>query len=136
MMESRPEISFISAAIAALLRDGSYATLLGNQLLYYISIKIFEAVKETLRKNDYDLLYFSGEAYKSPFDFLYQSNILYNMITPQIVDGLITVSNLLLSFVFPDEFHKRCLQFHPLPVVSLGINLEGIPIWSKPWDTP
>jgi DNA-binding LacI/PurR family transcriptional regulator/signal transduction histidine kinase/DNA-binding NarL/FixJ family response regulator len=101
--------------------------LLGTDLHFEIPISIFRVVRELAKKHNYNLLYFTGEAYQSPFAFDIQANILYNLINPRIADGMIIISNLLGSFVTPREFRKRCLQFNPLPVVSLGMAIKGIP---------
>jgi len=101
--------------------------ILGSELYFNIPINIFRITNELARQHKYKLLYFGGEALNSPFCNYKQSNILYNMINPKITDGLITISNLLSSYISPLEFRERCLQFYPLPVVSLGIAVEGIP---------
>jgi DNA-binding LacI/PurR family transcriptional regulator/signal transduction histidine kinase len=100
--------------------------LLGTDLHFDIPISIFRVIKELVR-NDYKLLYFACESYKSPFAFDVQANILYNLMSPKIVDGIIVISNLISSPTSPDEFFERCQQFRPLPVVSLGLAFEGIP---------
>ena len=101
--------------------------LLGTDLHFEIPISIFRTIRELAQKHHYKLLYFTGEAYQSPFAFDRQANILYYLVNPQIADGMIIISNLLGSFVSPDDFRKRCLQFPKLPIVSLGIAIEGIP---------
>ncbi len=101
--------------------------LLGTDLHFEIPINIFRVIRDIVRQHDYRLLYFAGETYKSPFAFDVQANILYNLLDPKIVDGIIVISNLISSPTSPHEFFERCLQFRPLPVVSLGISFEGIP---------
>jgi sigma-B regulation protein RsbU (phosphoserine phosphatase) len=101
--------------------------LLGTSLYYEIPISIFRVTRELTQKQNFNLLYFSGGAYQSPHSFDSQANILYNLISPGIADGMIIISNLLGSFSSPRKFRERCLQFHPLPVVSLGMAIEGIP---------
>ncbi len=101
--------------------------LLGDELVFEIPISAFKATKELAARHNYKILYISGEAFQSPFEFHVQANILYDLISPQIADGLITLSNLLSSFTSPRKFRERCLQFRPLPLVSLGLAMEGIP---------
>lgn len=59
-------------------------------------------------------------------DCYYEGNIIYDLISPDIFDGLIIMSNVLLSFVTPEEFTVKCQSFS-LPLASLGLNLSGIP---------
>jgi len=101
--------------------------LLGIDLNYEIPISIYKTVKGLLQKYNYKLLYFAGEAYRSPYYFDTLANILYDQITQKSVNGLILMSNLLSSYTSYQVFLERCLQFHPLPVVSLGTALASIP---------
>jgi DNA-binding LacI/PurR family transcriptional regulator/signal transduction histidine kinase/DNA-binding NarL/FixJ family response regulator len=101
--------------------------LLGTNLSYEIPISIFRTTRELIQKQNFKLLYFSGEAYKSPHGFDSQANILYNLINTRITDGMIIISNLLGSFTSLRELSECCRQFQPLPVVSLGMAIEGIP---------
>jgi sigma-B regulation protein RsbU (phosphoserine phosphatase) len=101
--------------------------LLGTSLYYDIPINILRKTRELLQQLNFNLLYFAGLAYQSPHSFNSQANILYNLINPQITDGILIISNLLYSFTSPREFREFCLRFHPLPVVSLGMAIKGIP---------
>ncbi|MBN2439929.1 MAG: substrate-binding domain-containing protein [Spirochaetales bacterium] len=101
--------------------------LLGRDLHFEIPVNIFRVTKELARRKNCNLLYFTGETYKSPFSFDVQANILYNLISRHTVDGAIVISNLLSSPTSSRAFQERCLQFHPLPVVSLGIVFDKIP---------
>jgi sigma-B regulation protein RsbU (phosphoserine phosphatase) len=101
--------------------------LLGTWLNYEIPISIFRATRELTQKRNFNLLYFSGDAFQSPHFIDSPSNIIYNLVSPRIADGIIIISNLLGSFASPRDFREWCLQFHPLPVVSMGMAIEGIP---------
>ncbi|MBN2534324.1 MAG: substrate-binding domain-containing protein [Spirochaetales bacterium] len=101
--------------------------LLGTELYYEIPVTIFRETKRLAQKYNYNLLYFSGETFHNPLEFYASANILYNFITPEIIDGLILISNLLGSFTACRLYRERCLQFHPVPVVSLGMAIAGIP---------
>jgi hypothetical protein len=100
--------------------------LLGDELNYYIPMNIFRVTRELAQQDNYNLLYFAGQALKSPFDFQIRSNILYNMINPQIVDGLITISNLLIPIYHLRNPTSVACNFTP-PIVSLH-GFEGIPV--------
>jgi phosphoserine phosphatase RsbU/P len=106
---------------------GRTIALLGSNLFYEIPISIFRVTRKLSKKLNFNLFYFTGGAYQSPRPFNSQANILYNLISSRIVDGLIIISNLLGSYTSPHQFRERCLEYHPLPVVSLGMALEGIP---------
>ncbi|MBN2442607.1 MAG: substrate-binding domain-containing protein [Spirochaetales bacterium] len=101
--------------------------LLGTSLFYDIPISIFRQTRELSQKLIFNLLYFAGMAFQSSHSFDSPANILYNLVTPRITDGIIIISNLLCSSSSPPEFREFCLRFHPLPVVSLGMAIESIP---------
>lgn len=101
--------------------------LLGTELNYEIPIRIFRESRRLVQRHNYNLLYFAVESLQYPFEFYALSNILYNFITPKIVDGLILISNLLSPHTAHGIYKERCLQFNPVPAVSLGMAIAGIP---------
>ncbi|MBN2738198.1 MAG: substrate-binding domain-containing protein [Spirochaetales bacterium] len=101
--------------------------LLGCNLYYEIPIDIFRTARKYIHQKNYRLLYFSGESYGTADKYVEPANVLYNLITPKIADGLIITSNLLNSHCEASAFRNRCLAFHPLPTVSLGVPIQGIP---------
>ncbi|MBN2736233.1 MAG: SpoIIE family protein phosphatase [Spirochaetales bacterium] len=107
---------------------GNYTiAMLGTNLYFENPISIFEEVRNSLHQKKCRLIYFSGESIDSPWGFDKQANIQYHMINKEIADGLIVVSNLLTSFISNSEFRDVCMGFSPLPMVSLGVALDGIP---------
>ncbi|MBN2735541.1 MAG: substrate-binding domain-containing protein [Spirochaetales bacterium] len=100
---------------------------LGIDLFFENPINVFRAAKEFLHRQGHRLVYFSGEAYNSPYQSDNQSNILYDLAGPEILDGLVLVSNLLITFTPEEAFRKRCRAFKDLPLVSMGVEVKGIP---------
>ncbi|MBN2737645.1 MAG: substrate-binding domain-containing protein [Spirochaetales bacterium] len=108
--------------------DGKYRIgLLGTNLFFENPINILRAAKLFARQQGHRLVYFSAEALRSPFGSDEQSNILYDLANPEIIDGLIVLSNILVSFVPVEEFRQRFLKFSNLPIINMGIPLKGIP---------
>lgn len=101
--------------------------LLGTNLNFEIPVRIFREIRGLAQQYNYNLLYFVGGPLHIPHEFDVSTNILYNFITPKIVDGLILISNLLSTYITPGFLREKCLQYHPVPVVSLGLALEGFP---------
>lgn len=101
--------------------------LIGDKMLFEIPVLYFRAVKEIAIKHGINMLYCTGEPIRSPFEYYMQANILYDLISEQNVDGLIIASNLIASYVPPKELIDLCRRYHPLPIVSMGAVVEGLP---------
>ena len=101
--------------------------LFGDQINYVIPIFIFRAVKEVTIEHNINMLYIQVEPVNSPHAYRKQSNILYHFISDQNLDGLVLTSNILGSFITQQELINICRQYDPLPVVSMGMVLEGFP---------
>jgi len=59
--------------------------------------------------------------------FQSQANVLYDLVAQGSVDGIVIWASSIGNYVTVDEmraFHER---YHPLPVVTIGMTLEGIP---------
>lgn len=106
---------------------GKIIGILGDELNFNIPITILKTVKKLATQQNFKFLYFAGQPYKSPHNYQAQSNILYDMISKETVDGLIIISNLLEAYVPPDVFIEKCTQYLPLPTISLGIMFKQIP---------
>lgn len=72
-----------------------------------------------------NLICFPGRPLNSPTEFEAQRNIIYRMVDAQTIDGLIFWG--LNPFISLDETYAFFRGFHPMPVVTASIVLEGIP---------
>jgi DNA-binding LacI/PurR family transcriptional regulator/serine phosphatase RsbU (regulator of sigma subunit) len=100
---------------------------MGDKLNFDIPISFFRAVKEVVSRNDINMLYCTGKPIRSPFNYDIQANILYDLVGEHNIDGLIIASNLLSSYVPHQELIDLCRRYNPLPIVSIGAVIEGIP---------
>ena len=69
---------------------------------------------------------FTSGAIRSYHGFESQRNMLYDLVNPEIVDGLI-VSGTLGHGIKQDELREFCVGYQPLPVVTAAVSLDGIP---------
>ncbi|MBN1991980.1 MAG: SpoIIE family protein phosphatase [Anaerolineae bacterium] len=75
-----------------------------------------------------NFIMYVGEAVRNPGqNFEAQGNIIYNLVSPERIDGLIMVSSSIGSYVPTAEFTAFCRRYAPLPVVNVLEKLEGIP---------
>ncbi|MBN1810678.1 MAG: substrate-binding domain-containing protein, partial [Anaerolineae bacterium] len=84
-------------------------------------------VVDAAQKHDVNLICFPGASPNFPTGFEVQANILYDLVGAENVDGLVTWASAIGNYMSGEEiqaFHER---YRPLPMVSVGRVLEGIP---------
>ena len=100
----------------------------------YLATAIHEAsqpqwlgVVDAAQKREVNLICFPGSALRFSLGFQDQANILYDLVSAESVDGLVSWASSIGNNVTADEiraFHER---YRPLPVVAIGRSWEGIP---------
>lgn len=88
---------------------------------------IWNGVLDAARATDTSLLYLSGGRVHSPVSGETPGNIVYSMAGPESLDGIIALSNTVGTFLGTEELRLFCMSFAPLPLVSVGIAVEGYP---------
>jgi PAS domain S-box-containing protein len=74
-----------------------------------------------------NLICFDGGILRTPEGFDAQGNVLYDLVSAERIDGLIVWTSILDWAVEPEEMEAFCKRYHPLPTVSVGRMVEGIP---------
>jgi signal transduction histidine kinase/DNA-binding LacI/PurR family transcriptional regulator/AraC-like DNA-binding protein/CheY-like chemotaxis protein len=83
---------------------------------------------DAAHKHNVSAICFQGNPLQSPIGFSSQSNILYDLITPETpLDGLVIWTGWLGQFVGALEAAHFCRGFGSLPVVSISQKIDGIP---------
>ncbi len=98
-----------------------------NELDSGYTSKILDGVNKFTQNNDCNLLVFPGRSLDIPYDSDYQNNVIYEYISQNNVDALIMLSSILCNFVSMDELPKFHKRIKGIPIISIGIELEGIP---------
>ena len=92
------------------------------------SIELIRGVEKYCSENDLQLLLFPINAQKSEnHGFEYRAQSIKNLLTPENVDALILSSGTLSSFITKEEFIEYVKTLSPLPVVSIGVDVPGVP---------
>ena len=91
------------------------------------SHSVWAGVASVAQEHDANLICFPGKPLRSPLEFEAQSNVLYELVGAQNVDGLVIWSAGLPLFVGRQEINAFCERFRPLPMVTAGVPIEGIP---------
>ncbi|MGC9395558.1 MAG: substrate-binding domain-containing protein [Anaerolineae bacterium] len=82
---------------------------------------------DAAREHDVNLICIPGWSPNYPGGFQAQANVLYKLVTPENVDGLITWASAIGNYMTVEEIQAFHDRYRPLPVVTIGRTLEGIP---------
>jgi PAS domain S-box-containing protein len=97
--------------------------LLSDRLVNEYSYTMWAGVANAAREHEVNLLYFTGSHLNAGDLF----NTVFELVDPEVVDGLVIWSALLGHQVGPEATEAFCKQYRPLPMVSIGLPMEGIP---------
>ncbi len=89
--------------------------------------ELWPGIVALARQRDVNLVIFSGGSLYSPRGYEDERNVLYDLVGPDNVDGLVLVSGSLSNYITPAEFMGFCQRFRPLPMVSIAQDVENIP---------
>jgi signal transduction histidine kinase/DNA-binding LacI/PurR family transcriptional regulator len=90
---------------------------------------LWSGVADAASERDLNLITFTGGTLRaSQFnEYEYQRNIVFDLVTPDSLDGVIITGSSITNQVSPSELHGFYDRFRSMPVVSIGIAIEGIP---------
>ncbi len=91
------------------------------------SCDMWAGVRDAAWDLDANLLYFAGGILDFAVNYRQQANIIYNRITFDALDGLVIWGGQLAHIVGAREVFKFCQRFQPLPMISIELEMEGIP---------
>jgi DNA-binding LacI/PurR family transcriptional regulator/anti-anti-sigma regulatory factor len=91
-------------------------------------IAIWAGIVDAAREQDANFICFAGGSLGSSVsgEFVH-ANVIYDLATAYSVDGLLVSSATLSFFVSAEEFRDFCDRYRHLPMVSIGLALDGIP---------
>lgn len=89
------------------------------------SYSLWSGVDDAAKEHGANLICFPGNALKHPFGD--QANILFNLVCSQNVDGLIIWGGALAHGVNEEGMRRFYERYHPLPIVSITLSVEGFP---------
>lgn len=74
-----------------------------------------------------NLIAFPGKALQSSRGFEFQANVLYDLVGAANIDGLVIWAGGLSFQIDAKKLAAFCERYRPLPLVSIGVTLPGIP---------
>ncbi len=84
-------------------------------------------VVDCAQKHDVNLICFLGNNLYSPTGFDAQANILYDLVSAQNVDALVSWTSSIGNYATTDAIQNWHARYAPLPVVTIGKAVDGIP---------
>ena len=83
-------------------------------------------VVDSARAHGVNLLSFSGKELEHPDHFYSHASVVFDLVSPQYIDGLIVWTTTLQHFVGREKMEVFCQRFHPLPMVSVEQRMPGM----------
>ncbi len=87
---------------------------------------IWTGVAAACRDHGVNLICYPGRFIKSPVEFETQRNVIYHMIDPAWIDGMVMMGGL-NAWIDPQETQAFLDRFRPMPIVTTGIIIDSIP---------
>ncbi|HDQ73126.1 MAG TPA: PAS domain S-box protein [Chloroflexi bacterium] len=110
MDDERPTIGFLTYGAGMPLND-----------------MVWSGVIDAARERDVNLICLPGKPLKSPLGFDAQANVLYDLVTPKVFDGLVIWGAALAHHVSNEAVEIFLRRYRPLPMVNISSVLEGMP---------
>ncbi len=88
---------------------------------------IWHSIYKTALTKNINLICFPGAPLGSNYHYHQNKNYIYNFVDKNQLDGLISLFASLSNYIGQDEFSKFLNQFHPLPMVSIGLLSKNAP---------
>jgi DNA-binding LacI/PurR family transcriptional regulator/GAF domain-containing protein len=101
--------------------------LIADDIVYEYQAGIWSGVIAAARERDVNLICFAGKRLHSIAGFEAQGNVVYDLVSAERVDGLVILTAALGSRVGLEGIRAFCESYRALPMVSVGLALEGIP---------
>ncbi|NLW46766.1 MAG: GGDEF domain-containing protein [Firmicutes bacterium] len=107
--KKRPTIAFFVNAL-----EGDYNESLCNGII------------DAAEENDVNLIILPGETILMNYTGQYNYNVIYEFVCHHNVDALVIASSVLCGFITKAEFELFCSRYQSIPLVSVGVPIEGI----------
>lgn len=101
--------------------------LIVNGLLSAYQLSLRDALERRARREGCDLLVIVGRELEHADLNERTQNVIFEWVSPAVVDGAIVLSGVLMNFGGLSSVIALLERLSPLPVVSIGVELPGVP---------
>jgi signal transduction histidine kinase/DNA-binding LacI/PurR family transcriptional regulator len=91
------------------------------------SFSLALGVSDALREAGADFICYQGSYLRAPGNFYKMGNVIYDFIDKESLNGIVIWASSLSNYISYEDIHQFCLQFKPLPLISIGLSFPGIP---------
>jgi signal transduction histidine kinase/AraC-like DNA-binding protein len=92
-----------------------------------VSQALWSGVVDASQERGVHLICFAGDVLHDSASVPSPANIAYELVSTKVVDGLVSWASSVGGALERDEIAKFHCRYHPLPIVSITLPLEGIP---------
>ena len=92
--------------------------------------QVWRGIIEASHNHDLNVICYTGGCLNATMNFdeyEYQRNVIYELIPEKHVDGLIIGAGVIGQYVNFEELSTFCRRYLPLPTVSIGFEVTGVP---------
>jgi diguanylate cyclase (GGDEF)-like protein/PAS domain S-box-containing protein len=86
---------------------------------------VWTGAVEAAKEENINLLCYAGGTLNDPNGYLSQRNVIYDLVSPDRIDGLIGISGSLGNFIGTEGLAHFYKKYDYLPIVSIGILING-----------
>jgi DNA-binding LacI/PurR family transcriptional regulator len=92
-----------------------------------VSEAFWRGVVDATQRRDANLICFAGDQLRAAAGFSSPANMVYDLASPEVVDGLVSWASSVGGTLKDEEVARFHLRYHPLPIVSITLPIEGCP---------
>ena len=89
--------------------------------------QVWPGVADVAEERDVNLICFVGGTLQALHEFDSQRNVIYDLVSPERLDGLLAMSGSIGQFIGPEQLKDFYARYRPLPLVSIAMAVDGIP---------
>ncbi len=95
-----------------------------------VSRRLWRGVVDAAARHNINVVCFPGGGLHAPTEFEAQRNVIYDLVNPASLDGLISWSSTIAGSLDPADIRAFHQRYRPLPMVCLTQPVQGIPTLS------
>ena len=88
---------------------------------------LWAGVNDVVQAQGANLIAFAGEALESEEGFIAQANVLYDLVAPDLVDGLVIFGGMLAHEIGSERARAFVKRYLPLPMVNISEVMADMP---------
>jgi DNA-binding LacI/PurR family transcriptional regulator len=102
--------------------------LLSTGTWHSLFVELWCGVLSAAQSKGVGLVFYSGDEIHAHHEaYTDMPNVLYDLVDPDLVDGLIVWTSAIGSLLSDEELRVFCGRFKPLPILCVGRKVEGLP---------